>query len=69
MALPPDIEEAKARMQKAQADLETDIQSGQPYDSKRRNLLLRELEAANSGYVNRMIDLAKQMTAQQSPKK
>ena len=47
MPLPPDVEEARARMELADAALRADIESGQPTDKIRRIQLIDELQIAS----------------------
>jgi hypothetical protein len=53
MALPPDVQAAKDRMDNAEAAARADVESGQ-YDSKRRNALLAKLEQAMHEYLDMM---------------
>ena len=46
-------------METAKAALQSDIASGQPYDSKRRNKLLKELNQANDRFLSLVTDLAR----------
>jgi hypothetical protein len=46
MPLPPDVEEAKCRMDKADAALRADIESTGPVDRARRLELIDELQMA-----------------------
>jgi hypothetical protein len=59
MAWPPKIQQAEDRMEKAKADLQADIDSDQPYESKRSKELLKELNQANASFLSQVIKLAK----------
>lgn len=61
MAWPPKIQRAEARMKKAEAALRADAESGQPYDSKRRNRLRKEFNAAAASFQNQVLRLGKSM--------
>jgi hypothetical protein len=50
MPLPPDVEEAKVRMEKAQAALQADTETGAAA-RERRKKLLNELQAATDNFV------------------
>jgi hypothetical protein len=50
MALPPEVEEAKARMDKADAALRADIESNAPVNRARRLELIDELQMAADDY-------------------
>jgi hypothetical protein len=52
--LPPDVEEAKARMDKADAALRTDIESDAPVNRARRLELIDELQMAADAYVEKI---------------
>jgi hypothetical protein len=54
MPLPPDVDEARARMDLADAALRADIESDQPTDSIRRIQLIDELQLATDEYVERI---------------
>jgi len=50
MPLPPDVQAAKERMEKAQAALKADIEKGAAA-RERRKKLLNELQAATDNFV------------------
>jgi hypothetical protein len=52
--LPPDVEEAKARMDKADAALRADIESDAPVNRARRLELIDELQMAADDYVEKI---------------
>jgi len=54
MPLPPDVEEAKARMEKADAPLRADIESNAPVDREKRIELIDELQMAADDYVEKI---------------
>jgi hypothetical protein len=54
MPLPPDVEEAKARMDKADAALRADIESNAPVDRARRLELIDELQIAADDYTEKI---------------
>jgi hypothetical protein len=54
MPLPPDVEEAKARMDLADAALRADIESSGPKDRIRRIQLIDELQLATDEYVEKI---------------
>ena len=54
MALPPEVEEAKARMDKADAALRADIESNAPVDRARRLELIDELQMAADDYTEKI---------------
>src|SRR5437899_12410296 len=49
MPLPPDVDEAKTRMELADVALRADIESDQPPDGTRRIQLIDELQIASDG--------------------
>jgi hypothetical protein len=51
MPLPPDVQAAKDRMEKAQAALLADVERGTAAARARRKELLNELQAATDNYV------------------
>ena len=51
MPLPPDVDEAKTRMELADAALRADIESDQPTVRERRIQLIDELQIAADEYV------------------
>jgi len=61
MALPPDVEAAKERMDSAEAAARADVESvqskQQQYDPKRRKQLLAELDKAMNEYLHKMAEL------------
>ena len=57
MSLPLPVEAAKRRMDQAEAALRTDIESGKPYDSKRRKQLLGNLDRAMGEYLEKLTQL------------
>ena len=54
MPLPPDVDEARARMDLADAALRADIESDQPTDRIRRIQLIDELQIASDEYVEKI---------------
>jgi len=54
MPLPPDVDEARARMELADAALRADIESDQPTDKIRRIQLIDELQIASDEYVEKI---------------
>lgn len=63
MAWPPKIQAAQERMEQAQTGLRADIESGQPYDSKRRNKLLKKFNLTHADFMTQVIKLAKKSQA------
>ncbi len=57
MALPPDVRAAKRKMERAEAAARADVESGKPYDPKRRKPLLAKLQKAMKGYLDKMAQL------------
>jgi len=57
MALPSDVQAAKKRMEKAEAAARADVESGRPYDPKRRKPLLAKLQKAMKKYLDKMARL------------
>jgi hypothetical protein len=53
MPLPPDVQAAKDRMEKAQTALKADTETGAAARERRRKLL-NELQAATDNYVNKI---------------
>jgi hypothetical protein len=54
MLIPPDVEEAKAKMDKADAALRADIESAGPVDRARRLELIDELQMAADDYTEKI---------------
>ena len=54
MPLPPDVEEARTRMELADAALRADIESDQPTSRERRIQLIDKLHIASDEYVERI---------------
>jgi len=54
MPLPPDVEEARVRMELADAALRADIESDQPAVRERRIEPIDELQLATDEYVDRI---------------
>jgi len=51
MPLPPDVQEAQDRMEKAQAALLADVERGTAADRARRDKLIDELRPATDSYI------------------
>ena len=52
MPLPPDVEEARVRMELADAALHADIESDEPTSRERRIQLIDELQIAADEYMS-----------------
>ena len=61
MPLPPRIQQTYTRVRRAEAAWRADIESGQPYDSKRRNRLRDEYNEAEATLHEQLAQLAKSM--------
>ena len=54
MSLPPDVQAAKDRMEKAEAAARADVESDAPRNTERRIELLEELRIAMDDYIQKM---------------
>ena len=54
MPLPSDVQVAEDKMNQADAALQADVESGQPYNAERRNGLLDNLKRAMDDYLDKM---------------
>jgi len=57
MPLPPDVQAAKERMERAEVAARADVESGQPYNSERCKRLLAVLDRAMKAYLGKMVRL------------
>jgi hypothetical protein len=54
MPLPPDVQAAKDRMDRAKAALRADVESGTETDRARRRELIDELQRATDDYMEKL---------------
>jgi hypothetical protein len=54
MSLPPDVEAAKDRMERAQAVLLADVENSDGTDTARREELVNELQRATDAYMEKV---------------
>jgi hypothetical protein len=54
MPLPPDVQAAKDRMDKAETAARADVESNAPTNTERRIKLLEELRLAMNDYIGKM---------------
>jgi hypothetical protein len=54
MSLPPDVQAAKDRMEKAEAAAHADVESDEPRNTERRIELFEELRIAMDDYIQKV---------------